>query len=99
MGYTHANCGGRCVKQGQGDWIRTLINFPDRYAEAEAWELYMQDKIDTEYTILKDRAGGEPKPLTLRDLRKRYEAKQTMNLFTLDAQSGCVVCGIGDYTK
>ena len=38
LGYTHANCGGRCVKQGQGDWIRTLINFPDRFAEIEAWE-------------------------------------------------------------
>ena len=98
MGYTHANCGGRCVKQGQGDWIRTLINFPDRYAEAEAWELYMQNKIYTEYTILKDRTGGESKPLTLRDLRQRYEAKQTMSLFTLDSQSACVVCGIGDYT-
>lgn len=28
LGYAHANCGGQCVKQGQGDWLRTLIYFP-----------------------------------------------------------------------
>jgi 3'-phosphoadenosine 5'-phosphosulfate sulfotransferase (PAPS reductase)/FAD synthetase len=38
MGYKHANCGGRCVKQGRGDWIRTLENFPERYLEVETWE-------------------------------------------------------------
>lgn len=38
QGYRHANCGGRCVKQGRGDWRRTLINYPARFAEVEAWE-------------------------------------------------------------
>lgn len=37
-GYKHANCGGRCVKQGQGDWVRTLIHYPARYMEVEQWE-------------------------------------------------------------
>ena len=35
LGYTHANCGGRCCKQGWGDWLRTLLNWPARYAEVE----------------------------------------------------------------
>lgn len=38
QGYSHANCGGRCVKQGRGDWRRTLINYPSRFLEVEAWE-------------------------------------------------------------
>lgn len=38
MGYKHANCGGRCVKQGRGDWVRTLVHFPERYSEVEEWE-------------------------------------------------------------
>ena len=101
MGYTHANCGGRCVKQGHGDWIRTLVNFPARYSEAEQWELMMQERLGTDYTISKDRTGGETKPITLRELRQRYEAKQanTFDLFLLDTQSACVKCGVGDFTE
>ena len=37
-GYSHANCGGMCVKQGIGDWRRTLIHYPERFAQVEAWE-------------------------------------------------------------
>ncbi len=101
MGYTHANCGGRCVKQGQGDWLRTLINFPEQFREAEEWELEMRETHGFDYAILKDRTGGELKPLLLRDLRLRYEAKNTMtlDLFALDSQSACVRCGIGDFTE
>lgn len=99
MGYTHANCGGRCVKQGHGDWLRTLINFPDRYAEIEQWEREMrQNPVNANYAILKDRRGGDMTPLTLEELRKRYETDALtaqMSLFDLDAESACVVCGIG----
>lgn len=45
LNYKHANCGGRCVKQGQYDWLITLQNFPDRYQLSELWEQkkrYMQ---------------------------------------------------------
>lgn len=96
MGYTHANCGGRCVKQGQGDWLRTLMNWPERYAAAEKWELDMrQNPVNAEYAILKDRTGGTMRPLTLKELRERYESGQMPKLLDLDAQSGCVVCGVG----
>lgn len=96
MGYTHANCGGCCVKQGQGDWIRTLINFPERYAKAEAWEREMRENpTNADYAILKDRTGGALKALTLQELRERYEAKKLPALARLDSVSACVVCGIG----
>ncbi len=98
LGYTHANCGGKCVKQGQGDWIRTLINFPERYAEAEAWEQEMRDHPKRKnYAILRDQSGRIVTPLTLLELRERYEASAgQMDLFALDYRSACVVCGVGD---
>lgn len=97
LGYTHANCGGMCVKQGQGDWIRTLINFPERYKQAEEWEQEMRDHPKRKnYAILRDQTEATVKPLTLKELRERYEASQgQMNLFELDTKSSCVVCGVG----
>lgn len=96
MGYTHANCGGRCVKQGQGDWLRTLINFPERYAEVEAWEREMRkNEINANYTICKREVNGERVTLTLEQLRHEYEDGKTADLFSLDQSSACVVCGIG----
>ena len=98
MGYTHANCGGRCCKQGQGDWIRTLINFPDRYAQIEKWEQDMRQLSEKhgKRSICKRIVGKEVQALTLEQLRQEYEAVEgRMDLCTLDEQSPCVVCGIG----
>jgi hypothetical protein len=97
MGYTHANCGGRCVKQGHGDWIRTLINFPERYAEIEAWEQEMRkNEINANYAILISQTKDGDTPLTLRELRERYEGDAMPVLFDLDAASACVVCGVAE---
>lgn len=98
LGYTHANCGGRCVKQGQGDWLRTLINFPDRYAEIEAWEEEMRkNPTNANYALLKDRRGGNLTPKTLKQLRQEYESRPIgiEGLLSLDEDSSCVICGIG----
>jgi hypothetical protein len=98
MGYTHANCGGRCVKQGQGDWIRTLVNFPERYAEVEEWERQMRliDDNHAQYAIMKRMNGKQIVPLTLQQLREEYESDGgNMNLVTLDEQSTCIICGVG----
>jgi len=97
MGYTHANCGGRCVKQGWGDWIRTLINFPDRYAEVEEWEQQMrQHPVRQNYSILKDQSGGMIRPKTLKELREDYQNNGgQMSLFEMDSKASCLVCGIG----
>jgi hypothetical protein len=96
LGYTHANCGGRCVKQGHGDWIRTLINFPERYNEIEQWEAEMRtNPTNANYAILRSQTKDGDTPLTLRELRERYESGLQMTLFDMDASSACVVCGIG----
>lgn len=106
MGYTHANCGGCCVKQGQGDWLRTLINFPERFAKYEAWEERMrgEDKYSS-YAFLRDFRGGDVTPMTLRQLRERHKEERSLNgqgqldLFMreADADAGCVQCGIGSF--
>lgn len=96
LGYSHANCGGTCVKQGQGDWLRTLINFPDRYNEAEEWEQQMRKHPNRrDYAILRDRRGGKLKPLTLRQFRLEYEQGLKTQPTLLDLSSNCIVCGIG----
>jgi 3'-phosphoadenosine 5'-phosphosulfate sulfotransferase (PAPS reductase)/FAD synthetase len=98
LGYTHANCGGACVKQGQGDWLRTLRYQPDVYARIEAWEEQMrQNPTNANYAILKDRTGGDTKPLTLRQLRERQGGQlDFLLLTTVDELSACVRCGVGD---
>lgn len=96
MGYTHANCGGRCVKQGKGDWLRTLINFPDRYAESEAWERQMRENpTNADYAFLRHQEAGQVRPMTLQELREQHEAGQTRPLLRYDEASGCVACGVG----
>jgi 3'-phosphoadenosine 5'-phosphosulfate sulfotransferase (PAPS reductase)/FAD synthetase len=99
MGYTHANCGGRCCKQGQGDWLRTLINFPERFAEIEQWERNMRwlSEKHSKRAICKRIAGKDIQALTLEKLRQEYESVDgRMDLSALDEQSPCVVCGIGE---
>lgn len=70
---TH-NCGGRCVRQGQAGWALTLRVHPDRYAEMEAFENEMREELG-DVAMMKDRTGGETRPLTLTELRTRIEAK------------------------
>jgi len=97
LGYTHANCGGRCVKQGQGDWLRTLANFPDRYAAIEKWEAEMRDHPKRkDYALLRSQTNGSTTPLTLKELREQYESNRidAPLLFRLDEQSICVHCGV-----
>lgn len=98
MGYSHANCGGCCVKQGQGDWLRTLLNFPQRFAQAEQWEQEMrQHPKRRDYAILRDQSNGKVTALTLRELRERHEVKQSLQPSLLDYNSACVSCGVGDF--
>lgn len=94
LGYSHANCGGVCVKQGMGDWRRTIVNFPDRYAEVEQWEAKMRNHpVRKDYAIIRDRSGGKTTPVTLTEFRERTE-NSLGNMFS--DEFTCVSCGIGD---
>lgn len=85
---------------GQGDWLRLLINFPDRYAISEEWEQEMrQHPIRQNYAIMRDQSNGEVKPLTLKEFREGYEFDLFVQPSFFDQQSACIYCGVGDLAR
>ncbi|MFI9841591.1 hypothetical protein ACIHFD_31465 [Nonomuraea sp. NPDC051941] len=76
LGYAHANCSGVCVRAGREQWLLTLEVFPERYAEAERQEQRSREKFGKDVAILTETVRGEKRPLTLAELRRRYQAGQ-----------------------
>lgn len=97
LGFPHNNCGGCCVRAGISHFVHLYRVLPERFL---AWE---REEIATRadfvargiepFTILKDRRGGEPRPLSLRALRLRIEAGE---IFPRDEWGGC---GCGGSSK
>lgn len=85
-GFPHNNCGGFCIKAGQGHFLLLLRTLPERYAYHEAKEQEMRDYLGKDVAILRDRSGGTTRPLTLRELRERAESQQTIDEYDL---GGC----------
>jgi hypothetical protein len=73
MSYPHANCGGFCIKAGIDNFRLLLHTMPERYAYHEQKEQELREYLGKDVAILRDRSGGESKPLTLRALREREE--------------------------
>lgn len=93
LGFPHANCGGRCVKQGHAGWLHLLKVLPERFRECEDKEEAIRDYLGKDVAILRDRTGGTTKPLPLRVLRERHESgEQQGELFDF---GGCN-CFAGD---
>lgn len=74
-GFSHANCGGRCVKQGIAEWNRLRLWEPDRFAEVRDWETAQRAKggARANYSICRDQSNNTVLPLTLADIEKRAE--------------------------
>ena len=75
MGFPHNNCGGFCVKQGQGGFARLLHVDRELYLSHEREEERFRRHTQKDVAILRDRRGGVTKPLTLRELRIRVESE------------------------
>ena len=86
LGFAHNNCGGGCVKAGVSHFAQLLRVLPDRYAEWERKEEEVRQHIGKDVSILRDRADGASKPMTLADLRSRIEAGVSMPLWDV---GGC----------
>ena len=85
-GYAHNNCGGACVRAGQGAWAHLLKDNPALYAEWEVWEQDMRE-LAGPHAILRDRSGGDHAPLPLVELRRRVQGQpDTVDLFDI---GGC----------
>ena len=87
MGFAHANCGGGCVRAGQGQFAHLLEVMPERYAWWEQQEQEVRDSLGKDVTILKDRRGGTATPLTLRKFRERHESNRAST--DMDDIGGC----------
>ncbi len=73
LGFAHANCGGGCVRAGQGQFAHLLETMPERFAWWESNEQDLREHLGKNVSILRDRRGGKSVPLTLRAFRERHE--------------------------
>ena len=86
MGFSHANCGGFCIKAGLGHYRNLLKQMPERYAHHEQQEKQLlaimgRDDIG----ILRRQSKG----ITLEEWRKEIEAEPIqLDLFN-EALGGC----------
>lgn len=75
QGFAHANCGGFCVRGGQGHFINLLQNNRDYYLFNESKELEMQEFLGREdVTILTRTVEGQEERLTLQKLREEWDS-------------------------
>jgi len=86
IGAPHNNCGGFCVKAGMGQFSWLLKEMPDRYAYHERREQEFRSRTGKDVSILRDRRGGQTRPLTLERLRERIEAGER---FKMKESSSC----------
>jgi len=78
LGFPHNNCGGGCVRAGQGQFKKLLALMPERYAEWEKQEQKMRDLLGRDVAILRRTINGEKKPLTLVQLRKELTEQPSL---------------------
>jgi hypothetical protein len=92
-GFSHANCGGACVRAGQASWKLLLDWNRERYIDWENEEQTTRDYLGKDVAIMKESVGGDVVPLTLRRFRERIEEQPT--LFDKDDWGSCG-CFMGD---
>jgi hypothetical protein len=101
-GFPHNNCGGGCVRAGQGQFKLLLEQDPARYAVWEQKEQELRDYLGKDVAILRDRSkakiaeynrtnpGDKPAtsvPLTLKTFREMVDRQPA--LIELDELGGC----------
>jgi hypothetical protein len=91
QGFSHDNCGGGCIKAGQGAFALLLRERPFVFAQWEAEEQGIREFLGADVSILTDRSGdGKKKPLPLSALRARIENDGQIDLFDIGG-CGCFV--------
>lgn len=92
LGFSHNNCGGGCVRAGQGHFAHLLKTLPEVYAEWERNEQEIRDYLGKDVTILRRTRKGVRYNLSLKELREEIEAEQTDAIdFTEIGGCGCFV--------
>jgi len=78
MGFPHNNCGGGCVRAGQGQFKKLLKTMPERFATWETKEQELREHIGQDVAILSEVVKGVKRPLPLIELRRRHEDQPSM---------------------
>lgn len=92
MGFSHNNCGGFCVRAGQGHFANLLKQMPDLYKYHENKEEEMRKFLNKDVSILRRTRNGERFNLTLKQLREEIETDQTDSIDMNDIGGcGCFV--------
>jgi 3'-phosphoadenosine 5'-phosphosulfate sulfotransferase (PAPS reductase)/FAD synthetase len=86
MGFSHNNCGGCCVKAGQGQWARVLEEMPERYADFEKRQEDLMRDIPTTRPFLRMTIDKKKNYLSLKDFRKHIENGKTVDTLSI---GGC----------
>jgi 3'-phosphoadenosine 5'-phosphosulfate sulfotransferase (PAPS reductase)/FAD synthetase len=87
MGFAHHNCGGFCIKAGNGQFAMLLEHMPVRYIEHELAEEKWQRVTGKKNTVLRHRQKGKPtRTLSLRQLRERIQGGGEVDRFDI---GGC----------
>jgi len=86
LGFSHNNCGGGCVRAGQGQFKKLLEIMPERFAMWEAKEQEVIEHIGKDVSILTETVKGVKKPLPLIELRKRIESQCAIDEYDI---GGC----------
>ena len=81
IGMPHANCGGGCCKMGQAGWVNAYRFNRPVFDEWRDMEQDMRAHLGADVSMMKDRRGGETKPLTLLDLQQRIESGLQVDMF------------------
>jgi hypothetical protein len=78
VGFSHANCGGACVRGGQAAWKMLLDWNRERFLEWENEEEQTRAYLKKDVAMLKETTQGKTTPLTLRRFRERLEDQPAM---------------------
>jgi hypothetical protein len=87
LGFPHNNCGGACVRAGISHFVHLYNRLPTvfkqwRDEEIETRRIFKLRGIqDGNFSILKDRRGGDTKPLPLFELERRILAGEQFDRY------------------
>lgn len=89
QGFSHANCGGGCVRGGQAQWALLLKTNRDRYLEWEMEERATQKFLGKNYTILRRQRNGIKHNLSLRQFREELEDTECKSSYDVNDWGAC----------
>lgn len=72
IGMAHANCGGGCVKAGQGHWRQLFRQWPERYKLWEDKEQDLYEKVPNAKPFLRIQRNKKKIYLSLKQFREEY---------------------------